>query len=193
MPKQKLYEQGSLMHYAVIGFSNIKKLSESSLISEKLLGLSSVMFVLIMAANITGWLNTFELFSFSGIVIFLLSVGFAFAISVLYSPLLNLIANFSANKIESVRIGLIVLFAGLPVAVIGLLYKLALLTKISMILIGLQLVIILLGSIVRYAKAPVQDVNVATADLWKVIGRVSNICGILSFMITLVTLIVKYL
>lgn len=191
MKNKKLYQEGSLMHYADIGFSNIKKLSESSLISEKLLGFNSLMFVLIIAVNLMVWLNNSELFSLTGFVMFLLSLLFAFIISIGYSPLLNVVANFSANKVDSLRVGLIVLFIDFPLSVAGLLYKVAILTKISIIVIGVQIFLILLGSVLKYSKEPTEDVVIEPSDIWGVVNKISAVCGIISFIITIALIIIK--
>jgi hypothetical protein len=45
--KDRMFEKGSFGDYASIGLNNIKKLSESALISEKLLGFNALIFSLV--------------------------------------------------------------------------------------------------------------------------------------------------
>ena len=190
--KKKIYEEGSLLHFADIGFSNIKKLSKSALISEKLLGLNVLLFVIIMSINISFWLEkTADTFSLEFMVIFLVSIIFALILSLIYSPFLKIVANFSANKVDSLRVALMILFINLPLSVAGLIYHVNILIKISIGLIFFQVVLILFGSFIKYSKIPSQDVKVEPTDIWKVINKVSIICGILSFIITIILIFLK--
>ncbi|MHA1591397.1 MAG: hypothetical protein ACTSUP_02870 [Candidatus Heimdallarchaeaceae archaeon] len=186
------YQKRSLMDFAVQGFKNIKKLSESSLISEKLLGLNSLLFVLILAIITSSWLFKNEsFFTLEFLIIFLLSLLIAFAISLIYSPILKLIANYTKDKVVSLRIGLIILFINLPISVASLLFRSLIISKITLGILVLQLLVVLFGSWIQYSKTPYHDDTVGVIDLWKVIDRVAAICGILSFIITITLLLIK--
>ena len=188
--KDKYYDKGSIMDFAVQGFSNIKKLSESALISEKLLGLNTLMFVLIMSFSLSSWYAPASgIFTLDYLLIFLLFFAISLGISLIYSPILSLVANFSSNKVASLRVGLMVMFLDLPISVAGLLYGIEILTKIALGIIGLQIVLILFGAVIRYSKDPTPDIEVEPSDMWKVINKVAAICGILSFVVTILLII----
>jgi len=190
MNKGKMYEEGSIMHYAAIGFENIKNLSESSLISEKLLGLNSIMFVLVMTINISSWFRgSSEMLSIEYLIFFLLSLLISFIISIVYSPILSVVSNFSTNKVKSLQVGLTVLFVSLPLAVAGIALGQVILTKVSFITIGFQIVLILFSSAFPLLGGEIPDITVAPSQIWMVIDKVSAICGILSFLVSILLII----
>src|SRR4030095_11783932 len=105
MPK-KPYQEGSILDFSVKAFSMIKKLSESSLISEKLISFNSLLFVLILGLDISFWLNGGKEISFGYIVILAISMLFSLILSLLYLHLLQILSNFSEKKVDSLRISL---------------------------------------------------------------------------------------
>jgi hypothetical protein len=191
MAKKKQYEDGSIMYWAVQGFSNIKKLSESGLISEKLLGLNTLVFSVLLAILFAGNLgDPSELFSLSFGLIFLLSFAFGLGLSNIYSPILSVIAGFSKDKVESLRIGLVVLFIAVPIAVAGLIYQVDILTQISVWAIIVQLVLVMTGAVFQFSKQIEMDVNVNPKQVRVVLHDVAAVLGILSFIITAILLVV---
>lgn len=180
------------MHYAVVGFQNIKKLSESALISEKLLGLNTLVYVLIMAVLISSFLGkTTEIFSLEFLIFFGLGILFALISSLIYSPIIEVVANFSEDKVGALRIGLVTLFVALPTAVAGLVFQKPFVIKIALAVVGLQILLILFGSVIKYSKETTKDVKVGASDLWKVIDKFGAISSIISFLITILLLIFK--
>lgn len=188
----KNYEEGSVLDFAMKGLANIQSLSKSSLISEKLIGLNTLVFVIVMTLNISAWIFGIN----QGLSLaFLFGLGisaiFALFASLFYIELVSLIMNFSENKIEPLRIGLMLIFISLPIATAGLMFNLKLLTDISLGIIALQIFVILFGQFIKFSKTPVQDETVSPVDLWKVVNNVSAVCGIISFALTIAIIIIK--
>lgn len=109
--KRKLYEEGSPMHIATIALDNLKKLSESQKISDKLIAFSLVLFILILGLDISYWLGSMSGITpnepFLFIIIFAVSMIFSFIGSIGYGAILESVSNLPTNKIEALRIGVI--------------------------------------------------------------------------------------
>ena len=56
--KRKPYEEGTLLDIATIALDNLKALSESGKISDKLIAFSLVLFILILGLDISYWLGS---------------------------------------------------------------------------------------------------------------------------------------
>jgi len=190
MGGKKPYQEGSIMHLAVVGFSKIKKLSEGGLISDKLLGLNVLVFVIIMSIDISFWIGgNSEVSSLGYLIGFLVSILFALIVSIVYSPVLELISNFTNKDISALRLGLIVLFIDMPISIAAAVYKSDFLIKISLGLIAFQVILILFGAFIRFSKESAQDRSIKTKDIWLILDKASAICGVLSFILSIILLI----
>lgn len=186
------YEKDSLADLANKGFSKIKKLSESSLISEKLSAINMLLFLLIL-----GIIISFFLGSHSNMLVFL----FIFAISLilssisllLYGPVLEVVVSLSRDKIEGLRFSIIILFIDLTIAIAGLLFSYELIIMIAGGILGLQLLVIIVGSFISITKNPIPDVKVEPSKIWDALGKLSKITGIIGFIINIILIIIKYI
>jgi hypothetical protein len=188
--KKKSYEEGSIMDFAVKGFSNIKALAESSTISDKLLGFNTLMFVLVLSFPIAKFFGAKQ-FDLSFLVIYLLSLAISFGISLIYSPILSLVAQFAKDKIEALRFGLMILFIDLPISIASMLFEVSILIKLSFIVIGIQIIIVLFSSFLNLSATKIEDKTVTPRDIWLVIDRTSAIMGIISFIASLILFIIR--
>ncbi|VVB85821.1 Uncharacterised protein [uncultured archaeon] len=103
--KRKPYKEDSLAGIADIALNDIKKLSESQQISDKLIAFNLVLFILILGFDISYWLkaNPNEPLVFG--VFILVSMIFSSIVSIGYNRVLSIISNLTTNKIEALRIG----------------------------------------------------------------------------------------
>ncbi|NMX21779.1 hypothetical protein C5S30_04985 [ANME-1 cluster archaeon GoMg4] len=194
--ERKLYEGGSLIDIASIALNRLKTLSESGKISDKLIAFSLVLFILILGLDISYWLgsmsgiNPNEPFLF--IVLFAVSMIFSTIGSLAYGPLLEIISNLSNNKIQPLRIGVMILFTDLSIAIIGTLFWIQLLINASAIIIGAQLITILTVGFLGFPEPP-EDKTVKPAQLREILGDLASIITIVNFIIWLGTIAVRFI
>lgn len=188
MPRKKESEI-SLADLAKAGLDRIVKLSQSQLISEKLQSLNILWFVFILTAYITHALGGSSTTSLSLLVIIAMSFLFALIASLGYGPLLAIVSNVATNKIEGLRVGMIMLFVSLTLGVAALVLDIWVLGNLSLGLIGIQLVIIPLGSFL-VPRISIRDEEVDPSQVWTALGRISSVIGIISFIIDMVLILI---
>ncbi len=188
---KKDYENGSIADLAGKGFSKIKKLSGSSLISEKLSAINMLLFLLIL-----GIIISFFLGSHSDMLVFLVIFAFSLlfsSISLLgYGPVLEVVVSLSQDKIEGLRFSIVILFIDLTIAIAGLVFSNGLVIMIAGGILGLQLLVIIVASYVSITKKPVPDIRVEPSKIWDVLGKLSKITGIIGFIINIIMIVIKY-
>lgn len=192
---KKPYEEGSIADLAVRGFSKILTLSKSSHISDKLSAINMLLWVLTLGIIISFFLGSYLTEMFAFIIIFGISLLFSCISLLFYAPILEVIMNLSQNKIEGLRISIIILFIDLTIVLAGLLFGNDFLIKISLGVLGLQLILILLVSfLVSFTatpEGPVKDKKVKPSQIWDFLGRVAIIVGLISFIIDIVLILIK--
>jgi hypothetical protein len=188
---KKPYEKGSIADLAVRGFSEIQKLSKSSLVSEKLSAINMLLFLFILGICISFYLSNYSSDMIVFIIIFVLSLILSSISLLLYSPVLGVVVSLSQNKIEGLRISIIILFIDLTLAFAGLLFKSDFLIKVSLGIIGLQFILIVLASFITLPKGSIQDKKIEPSQIWGALGRISIISGILSFIIDIILILIK--
>jgi len=201
MGNEKLYEEGSLAYYASIAIKRIKKLSESGKISDKLLAYNVLLFILVVGLAITyhfkvslniPWPTGMDFISLG----ILASISFILSsiVSLGYAPVLEIVSNISGdktkNKIEPLRMSILVLLIALNLALIGLIYGISLLVNLSLGLVGLQLIMIPISSLFPL-KTTIEDKEVEANQIWEVLGKINIIIGIVSFVIQIIAIINK--
>ncbi|HUV79703.1 MAG TPA: hypothetical protein VMW40_02590 [Candidatus Bathyarchaeia archaeon] len=195
MPEnRKLYEEGSPMHIATIALDNLKKLSESQKISDKLIAFSLVLFILILGLDISYWLGSMSGITpnepFLFIIIFVVSMIFSFIGSIGYGAILESVSNLPTNKIGALRIGVMILFTDLSLAIIGTLFWIQLLVNASAIIVGAPIITILIAGFIDF-RAPTEDKTVKPKQLREIIGSLASIITIVNFIIWLCAIIIK--
>lgn len=191
MPRKNESEEVSIAKLAKAGLDRIVKLSQSQLISEKLQSLNILWFVFILTAYITHGLGGSSTTSLSLLVIIVLSFLFALIASLGYGPILSVVSNVSTNKIEGLRVGMIMLFVSLTQGVAALILDIWVLGNLSLGLIGLQLVVIPLSSFL-IPRTSIKDEEVDPSQVWTALGRISSIIGIINFFVDIVLILMRY-
>jgi len=189
VPRKKESEEVSLADLAKAGLDRIVKLSQSQLISEKLQSLNILWFVFILTAYITHALGGSSTTSLSLLVIIVISFLFALIVSLGYGPILSIVSNVATSKIEGLRIGMIILSVSLTLGVAALVLDIWLLGNLSLGLIGIQLVIIPLGSFL-VPRISITDEEVDPSQVWTALGRISSVIGIINFIIDIVLILI---
>ena len=192
--KRKSYEEGSLIDIATIAIDNLKTLSESGKISDKLIAFSLVLFILILGLDISYWLGSMtgitpnEPFLF--VIIFAVSMIFSFIGSLGYGAILESVSNLPTNKIAALRIGVMILFTDLSLAIIGTLFWIQLFVNASAIIIGAPIITILIAGFIGF-PAPTEDKAVKTNQLREILGDLASVIAIVNFILWLGTMAIR--
>lgn len=190
--KEKLYEKGSLLHYADIAFKDIKKLSKSQKISDKLIAFNLVLFILILGFDISYWLKANPNEPFGFVILLLISMIFSAIVSIAYGTILTLVSNLTTNKIYALRIGVVILFFDLSLALYGTLFNAQFIVNSSAFIIVGQIIIILILGFTNFS-VPVKDKIVKTSQLKEILGTLASFATVLNCIISLITITIKYL
>jgi len=194
--KRKPYEEGSLslIDIVTIAIDNLKTLSESGKISDKLIAFILVLFILILGLDITYWLGSMtgitpnEPFLFA--IIFAVSMIFSLIGSIGYGAILESVSNLPTNKIEPLRIGVMTLFTDLSLAIIGTLFWIKLLVNASAIILGAPIITILIAGFIGF-PAPTEDKTVKPKQLREILGDLASIITIVNFIIWLCAIAIR--
>jgi len=186
----KYYEEGSLAELGAMGFEKIKKLSQSQKITDKLMGVNGLLVAFIISVLLTNYFfpnGEFFIFIIGLVFFFLLSIGGMIG----YIPLLETLVNFTENKISSLKFSIYLLFLAMAFTLIGIYSKLILVNYIAYFFLGSQLAIIPFGFILP--KSGIKNREIKLKDLWDVLGKVGIVLGIISSLITIITLMLKFI
>jgi len=192
--KRKPYKEGSLIDIVTIAIDNLKTLSESGKISDKLIAFSLVLFILILGLDISYWLGSMteitpnEPFLFA--IIFAVSMIFSFIGSIGYGAILESVSNLPTSKIEPLRIGVMTLFTDLSLAIIGTLFWIKLLVNASAIILGAPIITILIAGFIGF-PAPTEDKTVKPKQLREILGGLASIITIVNFIIWLCAIAIR--
>jgi hypothetical protein len=188
------YEKGSaadaIVQLASSSWNVIKPLSDSQLLSNKLLGYNVLVFIFVSGIAITHLLVGKDgVFSLSGLFIFILSMFIAFVVSVPYVKIMTLLTNLVGDKIGTLRITNVILSTGLPLAAGGLLFNLIQLTSIALGIIVIQACFMLIGMSFVFSTVRTDDKQVNPGDLRRITGDVQFVITIVEFTLTVVLFI----
>lgn len=188
---KKPYEEGSILDFAVRGFSKIQKLSKSSLISEKLSAINMLLYLLILGIIISYFLGGYS----ADMLMLLIFLAFSLLLScislLLYAPVLEVVVNISRNKIEGLRVSILILFIDLSIALVGLLFSNELLIKIAGGILGIQLFLIIVFSFISLTNVAIEDKKVKPSKIWDSLGKIAIITGIASFIFDIILILLK--
>jgi hypothetical protein len=191
MPRKKQSEkEETLADWAKKGLEIIVKLSKSQLISDKLQAYNILLFVVIATVNLTYFLGGSLMSGFSLAIISAFCFGISLACVIVYGPLVSIVANLSGNKIAPLRLGITTLFISLTFGFAGLTFNTDLLGKISLGLMGLQLLLIPLGSLF-VSETSIADKETKPLQIWDTLGKISSVTGIVGFIIDLVLILIR--
>ncbi len=184
----------SLINYATQARDKLLRLSKSQRISDKLLAFNILVFIPLFSFALTRlWIQQASIYELGSLVILLI----CFLVSLLvgtfvYGTVLELATALTKKeKTGPLRVGLIIILLALPVAIAGLLLNVQVLTNISLALIPFQIVMILSGVFIDFPAVENQDTEVEPEQLWRVIGRIAAVVGILDFIALIVMVAVS--
>lgn len=187
---KKVYEEGSLLHYAALSLDKIRKLSRSDLISQKLLALN------ILLAIVLGSLFIAHLFvpdaavlSLDFLIFFALSLLLSFIAGIVYVNILEILANAAKSRIGPLRLSVIMLLVAFPIAIGGLSFHVSLLIKIAVGILVFQLFVILVGAFIDFPALGAEDRKVESGRLRIILGEVGSVTSIVGLVLTLILLI----
>ncbi|MFZ3078014.1 MAG: hypothetical protein WA139_06170 [Candidatus Aenigmatarchaeota archaeon] len=184
----KPYEKGSIIDLASIGFGIIKNLSKSQTITDKLIGFNGLIISFIISILLTTQLFPSAEFLTS---IVALAVFFLFSLvgMIGYIPLLETLASLTENKITGLKFSIYLLFLALISSIIGISLNLVIVKYVAYFLLGSQLLIIPAGCILP--KSNIENKEISFNGLWDVLGKVGIVLGIISGLITIISVIPK--
>lgn len=191
MPRKKESEKEiSLADLAKKGLERIVELSQSQLISEKLQSMSILLFVFIVTAVATYFLVGPSAEGLTFAVFLIVSFIFGLIISLGYGPILSIVTNFSSNKIEGLRTGIMILFVSLTLSIAALTFRIGMLITLAGVLILVQLLVVAVGGVL-FPKITVKDRKIEPSQIWLALDRFSIIAGIVSFIIDIALILLK--
>ena len=72
----------------------------------------------------------------------------------------------------------------------GLVFDNSFLIMLSLGLVGFQLILIPLLGFISFSEQPIEDKEVKPDQTWMVLGRISSIVGIVSFILNIILIII---
>lgn len=181
LPSEREDEE-TIIILAKKGLDRILGLSRSQLISEKLQSLNILLFTFIIAVSITFYLGGTANEDLAFLAVLAVSYIISLIVSIAYGYILEIGTNISAYKIESLRIGIIILFTSLSLSISALIFNNILINNISLGLILIQLLIIPFSSVFTFNEV-IEDKEIESSQLWNALGKISMIIGIISFVV----------
>lgn len=181
-------EEESIISLAQKGLDRILGLSQSQLISVKLQSFNILLFTFITAISITFYLGGIANADLAFLFVLGVSYLFSLIISIGYGYILEIVTNISAYKIESLRIGIMILFISLSLGISALIFNNTIINTFSLVLILIQLGIIALSGVFTF-KEVVEDDEIESSQLWSALGKISTLMGILSFIVNIVLIL----
>lgn len=184
----KPYAEESILHLASVGFEIIKDLSKSQTITDKLIGFNGLIISFIISILLTTQLfpSAEFLTSIVALAVFFL---FSFVGMIGYIPLLETLVSLTENKITGLKFSIYLLFLALIFSIIGISLNLVIVKYVAYFLLGSQLLIIPAGFILP--KSNIENKEISFNGLWDVLGKVGIVLGIISGLITILSVIPK--
>jgi hypothetical protein len=192
MAGRKPYQKGSIADWADRAFTDIKKLSESAHISEKLIAFCAIIFVLIFGVDIAFWLNKMATEPLGYVILLAISMLFSLILSLFFTGLLKLLTNMTPNRVDALRVGLAVLLCGLPFAIGGIIFHSELSINISVLVIVASILAILGRQFIFISKMPTGDPKIEPGESVDIVGPLVKIVSLLASLATIAGFILKY-
>jgi hypothetical protein len=187
---KKPYEEGSLLHYADSSLSRLQSLSRSSRPTDRLLALDALLFVLVLSVLITHYLVYPDPpFSLGTLVVFAVSLIASLIAGLLYLRILDVILG-KKDRVNALRLGMLILLINLPIAVAGLSFSIPLVVKLGAGILGLHFMAILLVAFVSLPIERGSDLETNPSRVWIAVDRLGAIASIVSLLVTVVVLVV---
>ena len=187
------FSEPSLGDLAKESLDLILRLAGSGKISEKLKALNMLLFVFVVAIAATFYFASSQLgataitYGVDFVVFFIL----ALVLGLGYAFVLEICSKISSESISGLRLSVLILFISLSSVLAGLLLGIPVLVKLAILLLLVQLGAIFIGSAVLGSDT--KDTEVDKNDLWILLGRISTIITILTFVFDIALIAIKFL
>ncbi len=186
-----MYQDGSLAHFADLGFSKVKKYAKSKDIVDKLLGFNVLAMILVLGLAISDWLyNNPIAFSLDYLVMLVISIVLAAVLAYFYSFILEPIVDLADRNINGLRLSVIIQFIALTVVLGGILFNLTFLTNIGAGLLGLQILALFFGGFIKVTDEK-SELTEDKPKIWEMLGRGGTLITIGTFIVNIILFIVK--
>lgn len=190
--KKKMYQEGSIAHFADLGFSKVKKYAKSKDIVDKLLGFNILAFILVLGLAISDWLyNNPITFSLDYIIMVAFSMVIATVLAYFYSFILEPIVDLADRNINGLRLSVIIQFIALTVVLGGLLFNLTIFTNIGAGLLGVQVLSLFFGGFIKLTDEK-SEITEDKPKIWQMLGRVGTLITIGTFSVNIILIIIRY-
>jgi len=167
--------------------NNILELSQSQKVSEKFRSYNILLFIFSLAFNIVYYLGGFANQGLSFLLVVFIAFFISLVLSLGYAPILEILVNVTNNPIQSLRMSITILYISITLGIASFSCNLQLLSHTSLSLILLQsLTIPIIGSFVSNEK--VQDIEINSKKLLTYLGHISNVVGLISFILDIALL-----
>lgn len=182
----------SLASLAKASLDSIGILAGSAKISEKLKAMNIMLFVFVLAVAGTFFYAATQLSPNAVVygVDFLVFFIFALIVALGYGIVLEIVSKIASASIGGLRMSIIIEFIAVSSVLAGALLGLPSLLKLAVLLLAVQLGAIFVGGPLLPAKSG--DVEVEKNDLWVLLGRISTIITILSFLFDIALFVIKF-
>lgn len=191
-PSSKTQDGLSLADLADTSLKEISKYAQSEDETDKLIGFNVILTFLVLTFLMAGYLlptNTDILVSIvyvfvSGILAAILSYG--------YLRIIEIIANLISKNYIALKISITFLFFIVSISLIGFLYHLKELLSVGFALLIVQILVLIgLGFFKIPGKIQTNQEAGQGSNTWLLIGRVSDICGIINFIVWIGAIVLK--
>jgi hypothetical protein len=184
----------SLADLADSSLKEISKYAQSDDEADKLIGFNVILAFLVLTFLIAGYLLPANSDLFVSIIYVFVSGIFALILSYGYLRIIEIIANLISKNFLAIRISITFLFFIVSISLIGFLYHLKELLNVGFALLIVQILILIgLGFVIIPGKSQRNQDTSKGADTWAWIGRTSDICGVINFIVWIGVIVWKAL
>jgi hypothetical protein len=186
-------QQGiSLASLADSSLKEISKYAQSESVEDKLIGYNVILTFFILTFLMTGYLLPGTSDVFVSIVYLFVMGLLAALLSYGYLRIIEIIVNLNSKNYFALKISITFLFFVVSVSLIGYLYNIKEFLNVGLALLIVQ-ILVLIG--LGFFKFPIkiQDNQEYGKDAgyWGLIGKVSDICGIINFIVWIGAILLK--
>ncbi|MGD0080915.1 MAG: hypothetical protein ABSB80_09750 [Methanoregula sp.] len=184
--------ENSLIDLADGALKEISKYAQSEKEEDKLIGYNVILTFLVLTFLMAGFLLPGTADIFSSIIYLFVSGIFAAILSYGYLRIIEIITNLSSKNYFALKISITLLFFVVSLSLIGFLYHIKELLNGGFALLIVQ-ILVLTG--LGYYKYPIRGPNnqeyKKETDHWALVGKVSDVCGIINFVVWIGAILLK--
>lgn len=191
-PDSTTQNGNSLAGLADASLKEISKYAQSEKVEDKLIGYNVILTFLVLTFLMAGFLLPGTADIFSSIIYLFVSGIFAAILSYGYLRIIEIITNLSSKNYFALKISITLLFFIVSISLIGFLYHFKELLNIGFALLIVQ-ILVLTG--LGYYKYPISGPDNREyrkdANHWALVGKISDICGIINFVVWIGAILLK--